>query len=81
MENNERSRIRKVALSSFIDLLLSLYKKGVDYVDIVHLVDDDDRDMVGIHFTEEYMQKKKGKREIKLPTKLTENDIDDLTSM
>jgi hypothetical protein len=88
--NNERSRIKKVSLSSFIDVLLSLYKRGVDYVDIVHLVDEDENDTVGIHFTEEYMHKtrkiekdgnKKMNKDTKFPAngKMTQDDIDDFT--
>lgn len=81
--DNEISRIKKVPLSSFIDVLLSLYKRGVDYVDIVHILNEDEKDTVGIQFTEEYMHKtsKNNAREnIIFPSKgkMTEDDLNDL---
>lgn len=80
---NEISRIRKVPLTSFIDVLLSLYKRGVDYVDIVHLLNEGDKDSVGIQFTEEYMHKnfkQDAREDVIFPTerKMTEDDLNDL---
>lgn len=80
---NEISRIKKVPLSSFIDILLSLYKRGVDYVDVVHLLNEEGSDSVGIQFTEEYMHKKykeEGEQSVVVPVnrKITDEDLNDL---
>jgi hypothetical protein len=67
-EHHEKSKITKVNLSSFIDILLNIYKKGVDYVDILHLVDKNTgHDIVGLNFTEEYMYKKRDKDQFNNP--------------
>jgi hypothetical protein len=66
-EHFEKSKITKVNLSSFIDLLLNIYKKGVDYVDILHLVDKAGNDIVGLNFSEEYMYKKRDKDQFNNP--------------
>lgn len=81
--DNEISRIRKVPLTSFIDVLLSLYKRGVEYVDIVHLLNEEEKDTVGIQFTEEYMHKNfknNAREDVIFPTdgKITEDDLNDL---
>jgi hypothetical protein len=63
-EHFEKSKITKVNLSSFIDILLNIYKKGVDYVDILHLIDrETGSDIVGLNFSEEYMYKKRDKNQ------------------
>jgi hypothetical protein len=47
-------RIRKVAVNAFVDILVDLYNKGVDYVDIIGILDDV-QDAVAISFSKEYM--------------------------
>jgi hypothetical protein len=47
-------RIRKVAVNAFVDILVDLYNKGVDYVDIIGILDDV-QDSVAISFSKEYM--------------------------
>ena len=47
-------RIRKVALNAFVDILVDLYNKGVNYVDIIGILDDV-QDSVAISFSKEYM--------------------------
>ena len=47
-------RIRKVAVNAFVDILVDLYTKGVDYVDIIGILDDV-QDSVAISFSKEYM--------------------------
>jgi hypothetical protein len=54
MENNEQLTIKKVPLDSFIDILMDLYNKGVDYIDITG-VTNDHSDKMAISFTSEYM--------------------------
>jgi hypothetical protein len=48
-------KIKKVHLNSFIQVLINLYNKGVDYVDISKLKEDDGGSAVGISFVQEYM--------------------------
>lgn len=66
-EHYEKSKITKVNLSSFLDILLDIYKNGVDYVDILHLVDKAGNDIVGLNFSEEYMYKKRDKDQFNNP--------------
>jgi len=47
--------VKKVHLDTFIHLLVELYNKGVEYIDIYQMPIQDDKDVVGISFTEEYM--------------------------
>jgi hypothetical protein len=54
MENNEQVSIKKIPLDNFIDILMDLYNKGVDYIDITG-VTDDESDKMAISFTSEYM--------------------------
>tara|TARA_B110000503_G_scaffold56358_1_gene90345 strand:- start:824 stop:1075 length:252 start_codon:yes stop_codon:yes gene_type:complete len=53
MENKEVC-IKKIPLDNFINILMELYNKGLDYVDIQG-VTDDDQDRLAISFTNEYM--------------------------
>lgn len=51
---DNKVKIKKVHLQTFLDILTDLYDKGVDYVDIIgHL--SDDQDSLGISFRKEYM--------------------------
>ena len=53
MEKNEL-KIEKIPLQEMIDLLIALYNKGVDYIDIVG-VKGNIQDQMAIAFTKEYM--------------------------
>lgn len=53
MENN-LVQIRKIHLDGFIEILVELYNKGVDYIDITG-VPDGDQDRMAISFTTDYM--------------------------
>lgn len=53
MENNPIT-IRKVHLNGLIDILVELYNRGVDYVDITG-VQDGGQDRMAISFTTDYM--------------------------
>lgn len=50
-------RIRKIPLESLIDLLTSLYDKGVDFVDIHGKAseEDENEDVIVVGVTEEYI--------------------------
>jgi hypothetical protein len=54
MAKDKNVTIKKVHLDSFIDILVELYDKGVDYVDIIG-VNDKVQDSIGISFSKEYM--------------------------
>jgi hypothetical protein len=49
-----KARFIKLPLNSFIETLVDLYEKGVDYVDLVG-ESDTMQDYIEIHFTDEYM--------------------------
>ena len=46
--------IRKIHLDGFIEILVELYNKGVDYIDLTG-VQDGDQDRMAISFTTDYM--------------------------
>jgi len=82
MENKEVN-IKMIPLNPFIDTLIELYNRGVDYIDIVGVMDDK-QDRLAITFTEEYMTaegvenfKDIPKEEI-INTKLSDEDLDQL---
>jgi hypothetical protein len=54
MAKDKNVTIKKVHLDSLIDILVELYDKGVDYVDIIG-VNDKIQDSIGISFSKEYM--------------------------
>ena len=54
MEQNKPITIKKVHLDSFIEILIDLYDKGVDYVDIIG-VNNKIQDSIGISFSKDYM--------------------------
>jgi len=53
MEKNEL-KIEKIPVQEMIDLLIALYNKGVDYIDIVG-IKGTLQDQMAIAFTKEYM--------------------------
>jgi hypothetical protein len=53
MDNNT-VQIKKIHLDGFIEILVELYNKGVDYIDITG-VPDGDQDRMAISFTTDYM--------------------------
>jgi hypothetical protein len=71
----DNMRIRKVGVSAFIDILVELYNKGVDYIDIIG-IPDDVQDSIGISFSKEYMADDLKENFDKIPnTKVEENEI------
>jgi len=54
MEKNNTLTIKKVQLNHFIETLVDLYDKGVDFIDIIGTIDDR-QDSIGISFCKEYM--------------------------
>jgi len=85
VENNELT-IRKIPLDGFIDILMDLYNKGVDYIDITG-VTNEHSDKMAISFTSDYMMEgaedqfeKAPPLDIKdyLNKKLSEEDLDQL---
>ena len=87
MENNEGLlTIKKIPLDSFIDILMDLYNKGVDYIDITG-VTNEHMDKMAISFTSDYMMEGSEENfenapplDIKdlLNQKLSEEDLDQL---
>lgn len=52
----ENIRIRKIHLDTLIQVLVEMYDKGVDYIDIIGEINDV-QDSIGISFSKEYMKK------------------------
>jgi hypothetical protein len=73
MKQNKPITIKKVHLDSFIEILIDLYDKGVDYVDIIG-VNNEVQDSIGISFSKSYMNSEliDNFEKIKVPVKKTE---------
>lgn len=81
--------LRKIPIDKLIDLLVEMYNKGVDYIDISG-VPGEEQDRMAISFTEEYMTKEGGEAkkidkgepvniaDIIQNGKLSEEDLNDL---
>jgi hypothetical protein len=82
MENKEVC-IKKIPLNNFIDILMELYNKGLDYIDIQG-VTDDSQDKLAISFTNEYMTPDGVENFMNVPhieemdMKLTDEDLNQL---
>jgi hypothetical protein len=86
MENNEQVSIKKIPLDTFIDVLMDLYNKGVDYIDITG-VTNDHSDKMAISFTSEYIMEGAEEEFKDIPSldvkdllnqKLSQEDLDQL---
>jgi hypothetical protein len=87
MENKDDVLIiKKIPLDGFIDVLMDLYNKGVDYIDITG-VTNEHMDHMAVSFTAEYMMEGSEENfehspplDIKdlLNNKLSEEDLDQL---
>lgn len=86
MDNKGQVILRKIPIDKLIDLLVEMYNKGVDYIDISG-VPGEEQDRMAISFTEDYMTQE-GKENFKdvpinladelLNDKLSEEDLNDL---
>jgi hypothetical protein len=84
MENKE-VKIQKIPLDALIETLVSLYNKGIDYIDIAG-TPGTDFDSMAIVFTKDYMTEEGKKNFIEYdeldleigPSKLTDDDINQL---
>jgi len=86
MKNNEVT-IQKIPLDNFIDVLVDLYNRGVDFIDIVG-TEGDKKDYMAITFSKDYMSEDAIEdfendpmiitKEDITNHKLSENDINDL---
>ena len=87
MEDNSREfRVNKVVLTKFINILVDLYNKGVNFVDLIG-INEEQRDVIGISFSREYMHPDYRENYDKLPgmkptmiknEKLTDDGINNL---
>jgi hypothetical protein len=88
MHNDDNIILRKIPIDKFIDVLVTMYNHGVDYIDIGG-AQGNEQDEVIISFTKEYMSEE-GKENIDdviddleideefFKTKLTDEDLDEL---
>lgn len=68
-------KLRKIHLDTLMKLLVELYDKGVDYIDIIGTVDKV-QDSIGISFCSEYMNEDMKENFDNIPSK----EIDDTSS-
>ncbi len=66
-------KLRKIHLDTLMKVLVELYDKGVDYIDVIGTVDDV-QDSIGISFCSEYMNENMRENFDKIPS--LEIDID-----
>lgn len=52
----DNMKIRKIDLETFIDVLMDIYNQGVDYIDIIGILGEQ-QDSVAVSFSKEYMSK------------------------
>jgi len=73
-------KIKKVPLKRLIETLISLYNKGVDYIDIHPMDDQDGVPSIGISFVEDYMSKEAKKNFDNPPISgnISEDDLNQL---
>lgn len=81
-QNNKEVRFRKINLQFLIETLTHIYDAGADYVDIVG-TQDDVQDTINIIVQEEYMTEEPIEEEEEIPdddipTKLSDEDINNL---
>jgi hypothetical protein len=81
-------RIRKIHVKTLVETLVNLYDNGVDYVDVIGILDDT-QDSIGLSFSKEYMAKGMKKqfdniseksvvKDIKIDKKLSDEDLNQL---
>lgn len=84
--DNEEIRLKKIPVDKLIDLLVELYNRGVDYIDISG-VPDEEQDKIAISFSKDYMTDEGKKNFEDAPidlsdeffnTKLSDEDLNDL---
>lgn len=79
--------LRKIPVDKLINLLVEMYNRGVDYIDISG-VQEEEQDKMAISFTEDYLTEE-AKKEFEaidpidlsdelLNTKLSDEDLNDL---
>lgn len=66
-------KLRKIHLDTLMKVLVELYDKGVDYIDVIGTVDEI-QDSIGISFCSEYMNEDMRENFDKIPS--LEIDID-----
>ncbi len=86
MENRPIVTLRKVPIDKLVDLLIELYNKGVDYIDISG-IPDEEQDRMAISFSKDYMTEEGKKNFEDAPEdltdeffyrKLSDDDLNDL---
>jgi hypothetical protein len=65
--------IKKISLNEIIDVFVDLYNKGVDYVDLVNV--DEEEGKLSVIFTKEYMCKEMQESD---DFELIQNSIEDI---
>jgi hypothetical protein len=84
--SKEPVMLKKIPLDRLIDILVEIYNRGVDYIDITG-VPDEEQDRVAISFSKDYMTEEGRKNFENAPidltdeffdTKLSEDDLNDL---
>jgi hypothetical protein len=80
MEKPKELTITKIPLKSFVDVLIGLYNKGVDYIDMV-VTPGEVQDNLEISFTKEYMTKETLTLEEEEPTLNNDLSEEDLTQL
>jgi len=74
-QENNQFVLRKVPLLELVNTLISIYNKGVDFVDIIGVLDGE-QDQIGIAYNDDYYNS--GEKSI-TNIKLSDEDLNELT--
>jgi hypothetical protein len=79
----ETVRLRKIPIEAIIDVLIDLFDRGVDYIDIIG-TPNEQQDTIGITFCKEYMNEEHQEdfdnieTNIQLNDQLSDEDLNEL---
>lgn len=68
-------KAEKIHLKTFISTLVSLYNRGVDYIDLQRQENEEGNSSLVIYFSEEYMNENLVRKD-----KMDDEDLKDLTA-
>ena len=68
-------KAEKIHLKTFISTLVSLYNRGVDYIDLQRQENEEGNSSLVIYFSEEYMNEDLVRKD-----KMDDDDLKDLTA-
>jgi hypothetical protein len=75
-QENNQFVLRKVPLLELVNTLISIYNRGVDFVDVIGVLDGE-QDQIGIAYNDDYINTEEKKKITNI--KLSDEDLNELT--